>query len=154
MKRKRCNGRRGHSMCRLYGPHRAALAQEAGIISARINMTSKRLHLVWPKGNGRSGKDHCPSCIDGFQAYPLTLEGTANKPLSNRSAFCESWVLQACGHEHHLLSVSVWSGHVTGLSLETRDFFHWISGAIALPTCAYSGRVFSRAPSGPSRRVP
>jgi Cu2+-exporting ATPase len=41
-----------------------------------------------------------------------------------------------------LLSVSVWSGNVTDITPETRDFFHWASALIALPAAAYAGRPF------------
>ncbi len=41
-----------------------------------------------------------------------------------------------------LLSVSVWSGNVTDITPETRDFFHWASALIALPAGAYAGRPF------------
>ena len=37
-----------------------------------------------------------------------------------------------------MLSVGVWSG----ADAETRDLFHWLSAAIALPSLAYTGRVF------------
>ena len=37
--------------------------------------------------------------------------------------------------------LSNWSGAEAG----TRDLFHWISAAIALPTLAYSGQVFFRS---------
>jgi Cu2+-exporting ATPase len=40
-----------------------------------------------------------------------------------------------------LLSVAVWSG----ASDATRDMFHWISAAIALPTVLFSGQPFFRA---------
>src|SRR5262249_56352635 len=41
-----------------------------------------------------------------------------------------------------LLSVSVWSGNVTDMTPETRDFFHWLSALIALPAAAYAGHPF------------
>ncbi len=43
-----------------------------------------------------------------------------------------------------LLSVSVWSGNVTDITPETRDLFHWLSAAIALPAAAYAGQPFFR----------
>ena len=41
-----------------------------------------------------------------------------------------------------LLAVSVWSGNVTDITPETRDFFHWLSALIALPAVAYAGQPF------------
>src|SRR5712671_3793627 len=41
-----------------------------------------------------------------------------------------------------LLSVSVWSGNVSDMTPEIRDFFHWLSALIALPTVAYAGQPF------------
>ena len=44
-----------------------------------------------------------------------------------------------------LLSVSVWSGNVSDISPEQRDFFHWLSALIALPAAAYAGQPFFRS---------
>ena len=44
-----------------------------------------------------------------------------------------------------LLSVSVWSGNVSDITQETRDFFHWLSALIALPAVAYAGQPFFRS---------
>src|SRR5712671_4770243 len=41
-----------------------------------------------------------------------------------------------------LLSVSVWSGNDSDMTPEVRDFFHWLSALIALPTVAYAGQPF------------
>jgi Cu2+-exporting ATPase len=44
-----------------------------------------------------------------------------------------------------LLSVSVWSGNVSDITPEQRDFFHGLSALIALPSAAYAGQPFFRS---------
>ena len=44
-----------------------------------------------------------------------------------------------------MLSVPVWSGNVTDMIPEQRDFFHWLSALIALPAAAYAGQPFFRS---------
>ena len=44
-----------------------------------------------------------------------------------------------------MLSVPVWSGNVSDMIPEQRDFFHWLSALIALPAAAYSGQPFFRS---------
>jgi P-type Cu2+ transporter len=39
----------------------------------------------------------------------------------------------------------VWSGNVSDMTQETRDFFHWLSALIALPAAAYAGQPFFRS---------
>ena len=46
-----------------------------------------------------------------------------------------------CGYAVLLLSVAVWSGAEDA----TRDLFHWISGAIALPTVIFAGQPFFKS---------
>ncbi len=41
-----------------------------------------------------------------------------------------------------MLSVPVWSGNVSDMIPEQRDFFHWLSALIALPAAAYAGQPF------------
>ena len=44
-----------------------------------------------------------------------------------------------------MLSIPVWSGNVTDMIPEQRDFFHWLSALIALPAVAYSGQPFFKS---------
>jgi P-type Cu2+ transporter len=44
-----------------------------------------------------------------------------------------------------MLSVPVWSGNISDMMPEQRDFFHWLSAVIALPAAAYSGQPFFRS---------
>ena len=41
-----------------------------------------------------------------------------------------------------LISVALWSGAADAEGWATRDFFHWLSALVALPTVAYAGRPF------------
>ena len=45
-----------------------------------------------------------------------------------------------------MLSVPVWSGNVSDMMPEQRDFFHWMSALIALPAAAYAGQPFFSPP--------
>ncbi len=44
-----------------------------------------------------------------------------------------------------MLMVAVWAGLVQDMEPETRQLFHWIAAAIALPAVAYAGRPFFRS---------
>ena len=44
-----------------------------------------------------------------------------------------------------MLSIPVWSGNVSDMIPEQRDFFHWLSALIALPAAAYYARDYSEA---------
>jgi Cu2+-exporting ATPase len=126
-----------------------AFASEPGVLSARVNLTAGRLSVSWPKGG--ADPTRAIALLDklGFPAHPFLPEKAADAEAAEQKR-----LLRALGVAGFavmnimLLSVSVWSGHSTGLSPETRDFFHWISALIALPTAAYSGRPFFESAIG------
>src|SRR5262249_45707189 len=115
-----------------------ALGKLDGVASARANLSTRRVCIQWTG-------DIPPPLIAtlkqiGYQAHIYDIAADRNDPaLSNLlralavSGFAASNIM--------LLSVAIWSG----AEAETRDLFHWISAAIALPTLAYSGRVFFRS---------
>ncbi|MCA3635970.1 MAG: cadmium-translocating P-type ATPase [Methylobacterium sp.] len=121
-----------------------AFASEPDMALARVNLTEKRLTVEW-KDAGRVDPPQVLARLEalGFTGYPFRV---AEREASEKAE--EQRLLRALGVAGFammnimLLSVSVWSGNETGLSREARDFFHWISALIALPTAAYSGRPF------------
>ena len=121
-----------------------AFAKEADISLARVNLTEKRLTVEWNDAR-RVDPPEVMARLEalGFTGYPFRI---AAREAGERAT--EQRLLRALGVAGFammnimLLSVSVWSGHETGLSSATRDFFHWISALIALPTAAYAGRPF------------
>lgn len=122
------------------------LANEPGVLSARLNLTARQLSV-----------EHAPSlqvpelvtAIEklGFAAQPLTEAATA-KDSSSRALLRATAVAGFAAMNIMLLSVSVWSGAEGGI----RDLFHLLSGLIAIPTVAYSGQPFFRSAWGALRR--
>lgn len=118
-----------------------ALGTHPGVISARVNLTLKRAqieaepHVSAPElkelveGLGYEAHELDPGTIDA------TATGRAGRDLLMRLA-----VAGFASMNVMLLSVSVWSG----AEGPTRDLFHWISAAIALPAIAFCGQPFFR----------
>lgn len=117
-----------------------------GVISARLNLTTHRLALVWsPEATNAS------ALVDalargGYRAYPF--EQSRVEAEEQRRTLWLLKCLAVAGFASMnimLLSVSVWSGNAADITPETRDFFHWLSALIALPAAAYAGQPFFRS---------
>ncbi len=113
------------------------LASVPGVMVARVNFSAKRVAV-----------QHLPEVTDeallaaleglGFEAQraaqnPLARDGAETRRLLRALAVAGFGMMNIM-----LLSVSIWSG----ADGATRELFHWLSGAIALPVVAYSGRPF------------
>jgi Cu2+-exporting ATPase len=113
----------------------AALGRLMGVRGARANLSTRRVTVFW------SG-DAVPPMLSTLKAlgYEAHLHdfGADDKDPALSQLLRALAVAGFASSNIMLLSVSVWSG----AEPETRDLFHWISALIALPTLAYSGRVF------------
>lgn len=116
-----------------------ALNRHPGIISARVNLTLKRASI---EADPEVTADELVGVLEkiGFEAHELdagSLSATQND-RAGRDLLMRLAVAGFASMNVMLLSVSVWSGAEDA----TRDMFHWISAAIALPTIAFSGKPF------------
>lgn len=106
-----------------------------GVEFARVNLSLKRATVKWRDGPP-------PNLIQalrtaGYDAHLFTAESDQGDPEYSRLVLALA-VAGFCAMNIMLLSVSVWSGADAG----TRQAFHWISAALALPAILYSGRIF------------
>lgn len=113
---------------------------------ARVNLTDRRVALEWKQGALDPARFIDRLAELGYKAYPF--EPVRAEALETEQA---SFLLRCLGVAAFgamnvmMLSVPVWSGNVSDMIPEQRDFFHWLSALIALPAAAYSGQPFFRS---------
>jgi Cu2+-exporting ATPase len=112
------------------------LASLDGVLSARLNLTARRVAVRWRSDTG------VPPLVDalrnaGYEAGLAELAECSGDPEMTRLLRATA-VAGFAAMNIMLLSVSVWSG----ADDQTRHAFHLISAALALPALFYSGRIF------------
>jgi P-type Cu2+ transporter len=120
-----------------------SLKDEPGLVSARVNLGSKRVTVSWTEG--REDPQRVISRLDGlgFRAYPFAAARVESAEAREESRLLRCVGVAAFAAMNVMMfSIPVWSGHENGMPPEMRDLFHWISALIALPTAAYAGRPF------------
>ncbi|WP_201841095.1 heavy metal translocating P-type ATPase [Microvirga zambiensis] len=128
------------------------LCKLPGVVDARLNYTNHRLAVEW-----RDGQMSPAAVVEelrrlGYRAHPFKSRLVEEE--EDRRA---KWLLKClavagfASMNIMLLAVSVWSGNVTDITPETRDFFHWLAALIALPAVAYAGQPFFQSAMGALR---
>ncbi len=114
-----------------------------GVVSARLNMTTRRLVVKW-----RGDEADADSLVErvaglGYRLAPYDparLKADSDNRL--RELLRAMAVAGFAAGNVMLLSVSVWSGQGDDMGPSTRSLLHWLSALIALPATAYAGRHF------------
>ncbi|MFQ5468129.1 MAG: heavy metal translocating P-type ATPase, partial [Kiloniellaceae bacterium] len=117
-----------------------------GVLAARVNLGTRRLHLRWRDGAVEPAAVMAAVAQRGFHLVPLdarVLNGGTD--AESRALLRALAVAGFAAGNVMLLSVSVWAGLAADMGPATRDLFHWVSALIALPAIAYAGRPFYRS---------
>lgn len=129
----------GVSCAACIGAIERGLADVDGVDSARVNLTQKRVSL-----RTTLSVDEIVAHLAriGYKAFPLDagIIGQENDP-AGRDLALRLGVAGFAMMNVMLLSVAVWSGAADA----TRDMFHLISAAIAVPVVAFSAQPFFRS---------
>lgn len=115
-----------------------ALLAHPQVRQARVNLTLRRVTVEAP---GLSAEDLIP-LVEGVGYEALELDpsalGATAADRQARDLLMRMGVAGFAMMNVMILSIAVWSG----ADAATRDMFHWISAAIALPTVAFAGKSF------------
>ena len=116
-----------------------ALSSVPGVHAARVNLSLRR--VVVDADAGVSAAELIPVLdrigYEAFELDPSALSATV-ADRQGRDILMRIGVSGFAMMNIMILSVAVWSGADDA----TRDLFHWISGAIALPTVVFAGQPF------------
>ncbi|MBR0685442.1 cation-translocating P-type ATPase [Bradyrhizobium manausense] len=116
------------------------------VTMARVNLTDRRVALEWKQGTLDPARfiDRLEEL--GYKAYPYETESAeATEVAESRFLLRCLGVAAFATMNVMMLSIPVWSGNVSDMLPEQRDFFHWLSALIALPAAAYAGQPFFRS---------
>ncbi len=122
------------------------LGAQEGVETARLNLTSHRLAVDWAPE--RTTAERIVETLSrlGYRAHPFDPAQVRERADATGRELLRALAVSGFAMMNvMLLSVSVWSGNATGITPETRDFFHWLSALIALPAAVYAGRPFLRS---------
>ncbi|MGA0827285.1 MAG: heavy metal translocating P-type ATPase [Gemmobacter sp.] len=124
------------------GALEGAVAALPGVRAARLNLTLRRLYVDAAPEVGAEAIVAALARVgyEGFELDAATL-AAVETDAEGRDLLMRLGVAGFAMMNVMLLSVAVWSG----AEAATRDLFHWISGAIALPTVAFAGQPFFRS---------
>src|SRR5207342_3340522 len=122
------------------------LSELPDVTLARVNLTDRRVALEWREGALDPARFIDRLAELGYKAYPFERVRAEAQEAEQASFLLRCLGVAAFGAMNvMMLSVPVWSGNVTDMMPEQRDFFHWLSALIALPAAAYAGQPFFRS---------
>jgi len=122
------------------------LSAVPGLARGRVNMTTRRLTLVWEGAAERAGEIVGRVEALGYRLVPF-------HPAALRAArdSAERQLLRALGVAAFgagnvmLMSLGIWFGLAETMGPATRGLMHWVSALIAMPCIAYAGIPFFKS---------
>lgn len=123
-----------------------AIRHNPDVSFVRLNFSTGQLSVEWT-GPREAANDFAASVKNlgyGVRPYEIGGEKAAMDAEERFLLLCLGVAAFSMGNIM-LVSVGLWTTDSQTMGVATRDFMHWISALIALPTILYSGRPFFRS---------
>lgn len=128
------------------GKIESRLLADPAVVAARVNMSTRRLNVVWHHGETDPAELMRAIAALGYPTAPFDAEDADRSNDGEEKRLLSALAVAGFAAANvMLLSVSIWSGHAGGMGEGTRTLFHWISALIALPAVVYAGQPFFRS---------
>ncbi|AGA90138.1 copper/silver-translocating P-type ATPase [Thioflavicoccus mobilis 8321] len=119
-----------------------ALHALPGVVEARVNLTGRRLRVVWDNDRLRLSAIITRLGELGYAALPFDPDAAAGSLRRRQRALLYRLAFAGFAMMNLLwISIALYAGADEG---EFRDLFHWLGLAIATPTLVYAGAPFFR----------
>ncbi len=119
------------------------LARDPRVVTARVNLTSGRLRIVWRGETTEAAGLIAAVELLGYRLVPFRAgEAQTATDEADRALIRALAVAGFAAGNVMLLSVGIWAGLDNGMGPATRSLLHWVSALLALPAVAYAGRPF------------
>lgn len=120
-----------------------AAARVSGVADPRLNLTTRRLTVALERDDADLEGLMSALAAIGHPARPFDPALARGAASAEMRRLLTALATAGFGAMNvMMLSVAIWSGNVTDITPETRDFFHAASALIALPCIAVAGRPF------------
>ena len=119
----------------------SALTVLPQVSAARVNLSKRRVKVTFFPERGRLSEVEAAIRASGYRCHVLDPSADRGSDPALAELVRAMAVAGFAAMNIMLFSVSVWAG----ADASTRDLFHWISAAIALPAIAYAGQPFFRS---------
>ncbi|OIO71384.1 MAG: copper-translocating P-type ATPase [Zetaproteobacteria bacterium CG1_02_49_23] len=122
------------------------LAELSGITLAEVNLSRQRLRVVWDQQQLKLSSIMQRLAALGYAAVPYNQETAEGQIFKQNRRLLFRMGFAAFGAMNIMwISIALYAGDASGISVEHRQFFHWVSLAIATPVLLYSGGPFLSA---------
>ena len=124
----------------------SALKKQPSITTARLNLSTKRLKVVW-KGEQNQG-DEWVRLINsmGYRAVPFDPETSENFEQQEEKSLLRTLAVAGFASGNLMLfSIPMWVSDGVEMGAITRNTFQWVQVLIAIPAIIYSGLPFYKS---------